>query len=49
MICGYCKGNSCLNAMEAIDEDDIESIPDEDNKTSNKETGDKKTANQVYI
>jgi len=49
MICGYCKGNSCLNAMEAIDEDDIESIRDEENNTSNKETEDKNTANQVYI
>jgi hypothetical protein len=45
MICGYCKGNSCLNVMEAIDEDDIESILDEDNNTSNKETEAKNTTN----
>jgi len=35
--------------MESIDEDDIESIPDEDNNTSNKEIEDKNTANQVFI
>jgi len=47
-ICGYCKGNSCLNAMEAIDEDDIESISDEGNK-SKKEADEINAANQVYI
>lgn len=37
--------------MEAIDEfeDDIESIPDEDNNTSKKETEEKNNANLVYI
>jgi len=47
-ICGYCKGNSCLNAMEAIDEDDIESISDEGNK-SKKEADEINVTNRVYI
>ncbi|XP_050063804.1 uncharacterized protein LOC114129279 isoform X2 [Aphis gossypii] len=44
-ICGYCKRNSCLNAMEAIDENDIESISDEGNK-SKKEADEITAANQ---
>lgn len=36
MICDYCRGNSYLNAMEVINEDDVELIPDEDNNTSKK-------------
>ncbi|KAF0713693.1 Uncharacterized protein FWK35_00032099 [Aphis craccivora] len=47
-ICGYCKGNSCLNAMEAIDEDDIESISDEGNN-SKKEADEINVANQIII
>lgn len=41
--------NSCLNSMEAIDEDAIESIPNEDYNFSKLEIVEENSKNQVPI
>lgn len=43
IIFGYCRGNFCLNVVEATSEDAIESIPDENYNFSKIDIADKKT------
>ena len=49
MICGYCKGNSCLNAMEAALTKMILNQYQMKITTPQTKKQDKNTANQVYI